>query len=129
MPKIYFMDTGLACYLTRWLSPETLMNSAVAGNMFETFVVSEILKSYSNEGRDYRFSIFYYRGKDKRSSGENEIDLVAADDASKTASFFEVKRAAHRYSPAALERKRDAFLRATGKFRGWRLSCGLLGLP
>ena len=63
-PKIYFRDTGLACYLTRWLSPETLMNSAVAGNMFETFVVSEILKSYSNEGRDYRFSIFYYRGKD-----------------------------------------------------------------
>ena len=61
--------------------------------------------------------------------GENEIDLVAADDASKTASFFEVKRASRRYSPAALERKRDAFLRATGKFRGWRLSCGLLGLP
>ena len=79
-PKIYFRDTGLACYLTRWLSPETLMNSAAAGNMFETFVVSEILKSYSNEGRDYRFSIFYYRGKDKRSSGENEIDLVIQED-------------------------------------------------
>ena len=79
-PKIFFRDTGLACYLTRWLSPETLMNSAVAGNMFETFVVSEILKSYSNEGRDYRFSIFYYRGKDKRASGENEIDLVIEED-------------------------------------------------
>ena len=79
-PKIYFRDTGLACYLTRWLSPETLMNSAVAGNMFETFVVSEILKSYSNEGRDYRFSIFYYRGKDKWVSGENEIDLVIEED-------------------------------------------------
>ncbi len=79
-PKIYFRDTGLACYLTRWLSPETLMNSAVAGNMFETFVVSEILKSYSNEGRDYRFSIFYYRGKDKRVTGENEIDLVIQED-------------------------------------------------
>ena len=79
-PKIYFRDTGLACYLTRWLSPETLMNSAVAGNMFETFVVSEILKSYSNEGRDYRFSIFYYRGKDKRSAGESEIDLVIQED-------------------------------------------------
>ena len=79
-PKIYFRDTGLACYLTRWLSPETLMNSAVAENMFETFVVSEILKSYSNEGRDYRFSIFYYRGKDKRASGENEIDLVIEED-------------------------------------------------
>ena len=75
-PKIYFRDTGLACYLTRWLSPDTLKNSAVAGNMFETFVVSEILKSYSNEGKDYRFNIFYYRGKDRSNSCENEIDLI-----------------------------------------------------
>lgn len=75
-PKIYFRDTGLACYLTRWLTADALKNSAVAGNMFETFVVSEILKSYSNEGRDYRFNIFYYRGKDKNASEENEIDLI-----------------------------------------------------
>ncbi len=75
-PKIYFKDTGLACYLTRWLTADALKNSAVAGNMFETFVVSEILKSYANEGVDYRFSIFYYRGKDKSSNGDNEIDLI-----------------------------------------------------
>ena len=75
-PKLYFRDTGLACYLTRWLTADALKNSAVAGSMFETFVVSEILKSYSNEGSDYRFSIFYYRGKDKKASDENEIDLV-----------------------------------------------------
>ncbi len=75
-PKIYFRDTGLACYLTRWLTPEALKNSAVAGNMFETFVVSEILKTYSNEGKDYKFTIFYYRGKDKKAYGENEIDLI-----------------------------------------------------
>lgn len=75
-PKIYFRDTGLACYLTRWLTAEALMNSAVAGNMFETFIVSEILKSYRNEGMDYKFSVFYYRGKDKKASGENEIDLI-----------------------------------------------------
>jgi predicted AAA+ superfamily ATPase len=50
--------------------------SAVAGSMFETFVVSEILKSYSNEGLDYRFRVYYYRGKDKRTNGDNEIDLV-----------------------------------------------------
>ena len=79
-PKIYFRDTGLACYLTRWISADALKNSAVAGNMFETFVVSEILKSYINEGRDYRFSIFYYRGKDKRASGDNEIDLIIQED-------------------------------------------------
>ena len=75
-PKIYFRDTGLACYLTRWLTADALKCSAVAGNMFETFVVSEILKSYTNEGKDYRFNIFYYRGKDKNVSGENEIDLI-----------------------------------------------------
>lgn len=79
-PKIYFRDTGLVCYLTRWLTADALKNSAVAGSVFETFVVSEILKSYSNEGRDYRFSIFYYRGKDKRTSCENEIDLVIQED-------------------------------------------------
>ena len=79
-PKLYFRDTGLACYLTRWLTADTLKCSAVAGNMFETFVVSEILKSYSNEGKDYRFNIFYYRGKDRNASGENEIDLVIEED-------------------------------------------------
>lgn len=79
-PKIYFRDTGLACYLTRWFTEDTLKNSAVAGNMFETFVVSEILKTYSNEGKDYRFNIFYYRGRDKLSGGENEIDLIIEED-------------------------------------------------
>lgn len=79
-PKIYFRDTGLACYLTRWLTAEALKCSAVAGNMFETFVVSEILKSYTNEGKDYRFHIFYYRGKDKTASAENEIDLIVEED-------------------------------------------------
>ncbi len=75
-PKIYFRDTGLACYLTRWLTADALKFSAVAGNLFETFVVSEILKSYANEGKDYKFNIFYYRGKDKRAASENEIDLI-----------------------------------------------------
>ena len=79
-PKLYFRDTGLACYLTRWLTADALKNSAVAGNIFETFVVSEILKSYSNAGKDYRFNIFYYRGKDKNASGKNEIDLIIEED-------------------------------------------------
>ncbi len=75
-PKIYFRDTGLACYLTRWLSADALRNSAVAGSMFETFVVSEIIKSFINEGMDYHFNLFYYRGKDKKSQCDNEIDLI-----------------------------------------------------
>ena len=44
--------------------------------MFETYIVSEILKSYSNEDLDYRNRISYYRGRDKGSNGENEIDLI-----------------------------------------------------
>ena len=79
-PKLYFRDTGLACYLTRWLTADSLKNSAVAGSMFETFVVSEILKSYSNEGKAYGFSIFYYRGKDRTTKSENEIDLIIEED-------------------------------------------------
>ena len=79
-PKIYFRDTGLACYLTRWITADALKCSAVAGNMFETFVVNEILKSYANEGKDYKFNIYYYRGKDKSSTSENEIDLIIEED-------------------------------------------------
>lgn len=81
-PKLYFRDTGLAAYLTRWLTPETLASGAMSGAFFETFVVSEILKSFSNAGRDYRYSVSYYRGRDKRRAGagassrENEIDLI-----------------------------------------------------
>jgi len=79
-PKIYFRDTGLACYLTRWITADALKCSAVAGNMFETFVVNEVLKSYANEGKDYKFNIFYYRGKDKSSLSENEVDLIIEED-------------------------------------------------
>ena len=83
-PKLYFRDTGLCCYLTRWLTPDTLKNGAMAGAMFETFVINEILKSYSNEGLEYDFNVFYYNGKDKKKKKENgeeievdgEIDLI-----------------------------------------------------
>lgn len=80
-PKLYFRDTGLAAYLTRWLTPETLAVGAMSGAMFETFVIGEIIKSYANRGIDYRYAISYYRGRDKqRKSGqtphEGEIDLI-----------------------------------------------------
>ena len=75
-PKVYFRDTGLAAYLTRWLTPETLANGAMSGAFFETFVISEILKSYSNSGIDYRYCVSYYRGRDKKKTSENEIDLI-----------------------------------------------------
>ncbi|SFU99381.1 ATP-binding protein [Butyrivibrio sp. INlla21] len=75
-PKLYFRDTGLAAYLTRWLTPETLANGAMSGAFFETYVISEILKSYSNAGFDYRYYVSYYRGKDKKPDKESEIDFI-----------------------------------------------------
>ncbi len=87
-PKIYFRDTGLACYLSRWLTPETARNGSMSGALFETFVVNEIIKTYSNRGLKYDFSVFYYRGKDRKKtrvetengvieeSVEGEIDLI-----------------------------------------------------
>ncbi len=68
-PKLHMLDTGLAAFLTGWTSPEVLMNGAMAGAFFESWCVSEILKSYVNAGETPNF--YYYRDKDK-----NEIDLV-----------------------------------------------------
>ncbi len=100
-PKLYFRDTGLACYLSKWNSAEALEQSAVAGNMFETFVISEILKSFSNEGSDYTFNVFYYRGKDKKRTKENgeifeaesEIDLIIEENG--TLYPIEIKKSAN----------------------------------
>lgn len=83
-PKLYFRDTGLCAYLTRWLTPETLKNGAMAGAFFETFVISEILKSYSNEGLEYDFDVFFYNGRDRKKQKaagqiiehDGEIDLI-----------------------------------------------------
>lgn len=68
-PKVYFMDTGLAAFLCRWPSPETLENGAMDGAFFETYVVSEILKSYYNAGKQP--NLYYYRDVDKK-----EVDLL-----------------------------------------------------
>ncbi len=68
-PNMYFMDTGLCAYLNRWTSADALEVSAMSGAFFETFVVSEIIKSYLNAG--LRPRLFYYRDCDKK-----EIDLI-----------------------------------------------------
>lgn len=73
-PKVYFLDTGLASYLTRWNSYETLKNGAVNGNYFETFVVSEIIKSYYNNGI-IDPPLYYYRDRNGV-----EIDLIIEQD-------------------------------------------------
>ena len=69
-PKLYFLDTGLACWLLGWNTPKQLTSGAMWGHIFESFVVGEILKSYYNDGM-VKAPLYYYRDKDK-----NEIDIV-----------------------------------------------------
>ncbi|MDI6812215.1 MAG: ATP-binding protein [Desulfitobacteriaceae bacterium] len=69
-PKLYFLDTGLAAYLTKWNTPQVLEAGAMAGAFFETFVVAEVLKSYYNAGI-LDPSLYYYRDKDTK-----EVDLL-----------------------------------------------------
>ena len=72
-PKIYFFDTGLVDYLTRYSSPEILANGAINGAILENYVVSEIIKTYHNNAKECL--MWYYRDKNS-----NEIDLVIESD-------------------------------------------------
>ena len=72
-PKLYFLDTGLAAYLTRWNTPDVLRSGAMAGAFFETFVISEIIKGYANKGV-LNAPVYFYRDRDG-----NEIDLLIED--------------------------------------------------
>ena len=74
-PKIYFMDTGLACYLTGYVSSETLQKSAYSGQIFETYIISEIVKSYTNNQRDPKKHLYYYRDNNQK-----EIDLLVINE-------------------------------------------------
>ena len=70
-PKIYFMDTGLACYLTGYNDAKVLEKTTYSGAIFETFIVSEIIKTFTNKGMDPRKHIYFYRD-----SNQKEIDLL-----------------------------------------------------
>ena len=70
-PKMYFTDTGLACYLAGYSDAKTLEKSAINGNMFETYVVMEIVKSFVNDNKDPRLYLKFYRD-----SNQVEIDLI-----------------------------------------------------
>ncbi len=72
-PKLYFTDTGLACYLARLTSGEILQNSNFSGRFIETYIINEIKKSYVNNGVEPNF--YYYRDNNM-----NEIDLVIVQD-------------------------------------------------
>lgn len=72
-PKLYFLDTGLAAYLTEWSSPSTLEAGALSGAIFETWVVGEMLKSWWHNGKQAPF--YYYRDKDQK-----EVDVLIVRD-------------------------------------------------
>ncbi len=72
-PKMYFFDTGVVAYLTKYMTPDILMNGAMNGAILENYVVAEIMKSYSNNGLEC--VAHYYRDHDGR-----EIDLIIERD-------------------------------------------------
>lgn len=72
-PKLYFLDTGLAAYLTEWSSPETLAAGAMSGAILETHVLCELLKSWWHRGKTPQ--LYYYRDRDG-----NEIDFLFRQD-------------------------------------------------
>ncbi len=84
-PKLYFLDTGLAAYLTEWSSSKTLEAGAMSGAIFETWIVSEVIKSYWHLGKSA--PIYYYRDKDQK-----EIDLLIVRDG--TITPIEIKKTA-----------------------------------
>ena len=69
-PKVYFLDTGLAAYLTKWKTADSLETGNMSGNFFENYVIVEIIKSYYNSG-ELRPPVYFYRDKEKK-----EIDLI-----------------------------------------------------
>ena len=72
-PKMYFFDTGLVAYLTKYSSPEILMNGAINGAILENYTVAEIRKTWHNSAKEC--PLHYYRDKDC-----NEIDMVIEAD-------------------------------------------------
>lgn len=70
-PKLYFMDTGLCAFLCGWTDPKILESSPMAGAFFETYVVSEIVKSIRNAGKRIENTLYYYRDRDQK-----EVDLI-----------------------------------------------------
>ena len=81
-PKIYFNDTGLACYLLDIESPSQLERDKMRGPLFENMIVMEILKHRYNQGKDG--GVFFYRD-----SNQNEVDILLKQEGQITA--IEVK--------------------------------------
>jgi uncharacterized protein len=78
-PKLYFFDTGLLCYLLGITRPEQILNHALKGQLFENFVINELLKKRYNHAQ--QSNLFFFRD-----SAGNEIDVLVDKVVSQTAS-------------------------------------------
>ena len=68
-PKLYFIDTGLACYLLDIENHKQMSRDKMRGHLFENFVVTEFLKNRYNRGKES--NLYFYRD-----SNQNEVDLI-----------------------------------------------------
>lgn len=105
-PKLYFLDTGLAAYLTKWPTPESLEAGSMSGAILETWVVAEILKSYWHNGQEA--PLYFYRDTDQR-----EVDMVI--EAGDTVYPVEFKKTA---SPSRTATRQFSVLEKLGKTVG-----------
>ncbi|GHV85051.1 ATPase [Spirochaetia bacterium] len=105
-PKLYFLDTGLCAYLTKWDSPASLMNGAMNGAILETWVLTEILKSFWHNGKEE--AVYFYRD-----SNQKEIDFIL--EKNMTLYPVEVKKTA---MPAERDIRHFSVLEKQGKKRG-----------
>lgn len=85
-PKLYFFDTGLVAYLTKYSSPDILVNGALNGAILENYAVSELLKTYQNNAKECL--LWYYRDKEG-----HEIDMIMESDG--VLHPLEIKRSAN----------------------------------
>jgi predicted AAA+ superfamily ATPase len=85
-PKMYFLDTGLCSYLTKWITPDNLMAGSMSGAILETYVVGQILMSYYHNGRDPQMYMY-------RDANQREVDIVLEENG--TLYPIEVKKTAN----------------------------------
>ena len=93
-PKIHFLDTGIACRLQGWSEIEPLSRSPQVGHLFESLVLSEIVKCMHNHGKDWQ--LFYWRTR----AGE-EIDFIIKTESGKIIAI-DAKLGIHSVSAASL---------------------------
>lgn len=105
-PKLYFLDTGLAAYLTKWPDAASLEVGSMSGAMLETWVVSEIVKSYWHNGLEA--NLYFYRDTDQQ-----EVDLLI--ESGDTLYPVEIKKTA---SPSQNARRQFGVLDKLGRTIG-----------